>query len=75
MKNRKRPDDSEEARAMVAPSSNKRGKGRAALGRDIQAKLGQQLRVYYDRLIEPTPQRFIELLRELDKGGGKDSAE
>ena len=34
---------------------------------DIQAKIGQQLRSYYDTLIEPTPDRFAELLRQLEK--------
>ena len=54
----------------------KKGKGQAALGRDIQAKIGQQLRSYYDTLIEPTPDRFVDLLQKLEKSsGGKGSAE
>jgi hypothetical protein len=53
----------------------KRGKD-ASLGRDVQAKIGQQLRAYYDGLIEPTPDRFVELLRQLDKPtGSKESSE
>src|SRR5437762_2360442 len=28
----------------------------ASLGREVQAKIGQQLRAYYDGLIEPTPE-------------------
>ena len=48
----------------------------ASLGRDVQAKIGQQLRAYYDGLIEPTPDRFVELLRQLDKpAGNKESSE
>ena len=47
----------------------------AALNRQLQAKLGQQLRSYYERLIEPPPDRFVELLRRLDKSGSKDSSE
>ena len=39
----------------------------ASLGRDVQAKIGQQLRAYYDGLIEPTPDRFVDLLQKLDK--------
>ena len=55
--------------------ANRRGK-EASLGRDVQAKIGQQLRAYYDGLIEPTPDRFAELLRQLDKpSGGKVSSE
>lgn len=48
----------------------------ASLGRDVQAKIGQQLRAYYDGLIEPTPDRFVDLLQKLDKStSGKGSAE
>lgn len=48
----------------------------ASLGRDVQAKIGQQLRAYYDDLIEPTPDRFVDLLKQLDKPtGSKGSAE
>jgi hypothetical protein len=52
-------------------SATKRGKLAASLGPDIQSKIGKQLRAYYAGLIEPTPDRFVELLRELDKPGGK----
>ena len=46
----------------------------ASLGRDVQAKIGQQLRAYYDGLIEPTPERFADMLRQLEKPvGGKGS--
>jgi hypothetical protein len=57
--------------APAAPSATKRGKTSASLGPDIQAKIGKQLRAYYAGLIEPPPERFVELLRELDKPGGK----
>ena len=53
----------------------KKGKGSAALGRDIQAKIGQQLRSYYDTLIEPTPDRFADLLRQLEAPGKKEGVE
>jgi hypothetical protein len=46
----------------------RRARAEPSLGRDIQAKIGQQLRAYYDGLIEPTPERFADLLRQLDKG-------
>ncbi|HWF95275.1 MAG TPA: NepR family anti-sigma factor [Xanthobacteraceae bacterium] len=45
----------------------KRGKASASLGPEIQAKIGTQLRAYYAGLIEPPPDRFVELLRQLDK--------
>jgi hypothetical protein len=47
--------------------ATKRGKPSATLGPDIQSKIGKQLRAYYAGLIEPTPDRFVDLLRELDK--------
>jgi Anti-sigma factor NepR len=57
------------------PTATKRGKNPASLGPDIQAKIGKQLRAYYAGLIEPTPDRFVELLRQLDKPGGKEPVE
>ena len=62
--------------AMSAPpadsTATKRGKASAGLSPDIQAKIGMQLRAYYAGLIEPTPDRFVELLRQLDKPATKD---
>jgi len=48
-------------------TATKWGKTSATLGPEIQAKIGNQLRAYYDGLIEPPPDRFVELLRALDK--------
>ena len=54
-------------------TNQRRGKD-ASLGREVQVKIGQQLRAYYDGLIEPTPDRFVDLLQKLDKpSGGKGS--
>jgi hypothetical protein len=75
MKDRKPLDNEEKTRPMDTPPVVRRGKGNAALTRDIQAKIGQQLRAYYDGLLEPTPDRFSELLSALDKSGGKESSE
>ena len=70
MKERKSPESPESEESMdTHPTQTKKGKGQAALGRDIQAKIGQQLRSYYDTLIEPTPDRFADLLRQLEKPG------
>jgi hypothetical protein len=49
----------------------KRRKSSASLSREIQGKIGKQLRAYYGGLIEPTPDRFVELLRQLDKPDDK----
>ena len=60
--------------ALPADSSaTKPGKTSASLGPDIQARIGNQLRAYYAGLIEPPPDRFVELLRALDKPKSKDA--
>jgi hypothetical protein len=62
--------------APAGPTATRRGKTSASLGPDIQSKIGKQLRAYYAGLIEPTPDRFVDLLRQLDKPGeGKGSSE
>ena len=44
----------------------------ANLGRDIQAKLGQQLRAMYDDVVnQGVPNRFSDLLNRLDEHGDK----
>jgi hypothetical protein len=48
-------------------NATRRGKNSASLSPEIQAKIGKQLRAYYAGLIEPPPERFVELLRKLDK--------
>ena len=69
------PDRPEEEQTMEPRLSTKRPKGQPALGRDIQAKIGQQLRAYYDSLVEPPSDRFTELLKQLEKPGSKESSE
>ena len=78
MKERKSPEQAEmpeKPNSMDTKSTMRRARVEPSLGRDIQAKIGQQLRAYYDGLIEPTPERFAELLRQLDKSGDKDKPE
>jgi hypothetical protein len=44
----------------------------AKLGRDIQVKIGQQLRTMYDDVVKQgVPDRFIELLNQLDTSDHK----
>lgn len=55
------------------PSGDKAGGGHQALGKDIQAQIGQQLRAVYDDVLnQDVPDRFMKLLAELDAkmGGG-----
>jgi hypothetical protein len=47
-------------------------KGEAKLSRDIQIKIGQQLRAMYSDVVDQgVPDRFVELLRQLDTGDDK----
>ena len=43
-------------------------KPRGRLGRDVQSKIGQQLRAMYDDVVSAgVPDRFTELLKQLDE--------
>jgi hypothetical protein len=76
MKERKPDTDrTEEEQGMEPRLTIRKPKGHAALGRDVQAKIGQQLRAYYDSLVEPTPDRFSDLLQQLDKADRRESSE
>ena len=50
------------------PSMHSATPGKAAkLGRDVQSKIGQQLRAMYDDVLsQGVPDRFVELLSRLD---------
>jgi len=48
------------------PSAASRSQGR--LGRDVQSKIGNQLRAIYDDVVkEGVPDRFLDLLKRLDR--------
>jgi hypothetical protein len=56
--------------AMEATTS---GKSQARLGRDIQTKIGQQLRAMYDDVLnQGVPDRFSDLLNRLEQKDEKD---
>ena len=43
-------------------------KPRGRLGRDVQNKIGQQLRAMYDDVVsDGVPDRFVDMLRKLDE--------
>ena len=47
-------------------------KSGARLGREVQTKIGQQLRAMYDDVVKQgVPDRFNELLQQLDQGEQK----
>ena len=51
---------------MQTEINQRKPKGR--LGRDVQSKIGQQLRSMYDNVVsEGVPDRFSEMLRQLDQ--------
>jgi hypothetical protein len=56
-----------EKTADKAEPRMKSSSGSARLGRDVQNKIGQQLRSMYDDVVkEGVPDRFREMLRPLD---------
>jgi predicted NAD-dependent protein-ADP-ribosyltransferase YbiA (DUF1768 family) len=56
-----------EKTADKAESRMKSTQGSARLGRDVQGKIGQQLRAMYDDVVkEGVPDRFRDMLRQLD---------
>jgi hypothetical protein len=49
-------------------------KPRAGLGRDVQNKIGSQLRSMYDDVVnQGVPDRFADLLRQLDERDDKEA--
>lgn len=77
MRERKQTSPSEGA---VHVGSGSGGTG-PALNREIQTKIGQQLRAIYDDVVDQgVPDRFVDLLRNLDREtnrerGGEDPSE
>lgn len=59
---------------MEAAATRKKSTTKPAkLGRDVQARLGQQLRAMYDEVVnQGVPDRFEDLLNRLDNTGNKD---
>jgi hypothetical protein len=59
---------------MESGSSHAAPRTQGRLGRDVQAKIGNQLRAIYDDVVkEGVPDRFIDLLKRLDKPDEKGS--
>jgi hypothetical protein len=55
---------------MDTGSSPAPSRTQGRLGRDVQAKIGNQLRAIYDDVVkEGVPDRFVDLLKRLDKPG------
>lgn len=80
MSERKQPSEPDEGMSSV--TATPQVKSGPALNRDIQTRIGQQLRAVYDDIVDQgVPDRFVDLLRDLDREpfkvepGDKDPAE
>jgi hypothetical protein len=68
-----RPVGQEKPMETAATRNGKSTAKPGKLGRDVQARLGQQLRAMYDDVVsQGVPDRFTELLNRLDDNGNKD---
>jgi len=58
---------------METAETRKKDAKPGKLGRDVQARLGQQLRAMYDDVVnQGVPDRFADLLNRLEGTGNKD---
>ena len=66
-------EDDKPARPGSMQTEVNQRKSRGRLGRDVQSKIGQQLRAMYDDVVSAgVPDRFTEMLRQLDEQKEKD---
>ena len=66
-------DDEKPGRPGQMQTEVSQRKPRGRLGRDVQGKIGQQLRAMYDTVVsEGVPDRFNEMLRQLDERKDQD---
>ena len=71
--NERKPVGQENPMEAAATRNKKTTAKPAKLGRDVQARLGQQLRAMYDEVLnQGVPDRFSDLLNRLDNNGSKD---
>ena len=71
--NERKPVGQQDPMEATAARSKKVNAKPAKLGRDVQARLGQQLRAMYDDVVsQGVPDRFNDLINRLDGSGKKD---
>jgi hypothetical protein len=71
--NERKPVGQQKPMETVATRNGKTNAKPAKLGREVQARLGQQLRAMYDDVVnQGVPDRFAELLNRLEPDGNKD---
>lgn len=71
--NERKPVGQQKPMETAATRSKRPNAKPAKLGRDVQARLGQQLRAMYDEVVnQGVPDRFSELINRLNGDGKKD---
>ena len=71
--NERKPLEQKKPMETAATRDKKEHTKPAKLGREVQARLGQQLRAMYDDVVnQGVPDRFTELLDRLNGNGNKD---
>jgi hypothetical protein len=71
--NERKPVGQQNPMETAAARSKKSNAKPAKLGRDVQARLGQQLRAMYDDVVnQGVPDRFNEILNRLEGDAKKD---
>jgi len=74
MMNERKPAGQQLEMEPTATRQNKNGTKPVRLTRDVQARLGQQLRAMYDDVVKQgVPDRFVELLNQLEGATSKES--
>ena len=72
--NERKPSGPDKPMETTSTHAKKPGAQSAKLNREVQSRLGQQLRAVYDEVVsEGVPDRFTELLNRLDSKESKDT--
>ena len=73
MNDERKPVGQQKPMETAATRDKKDSAKHGKLGREVQARLGQQLRAMYDDVVsQGVPDRFAELLNRLEDNGNKD---
>jgi Anti-sigma factor NepR len=73
MNDERKPVGQQKPMDTAASRKDKDGAKQGKLGREVQARLGQQLRAMYDDVVnQGVPDRFADLLNRLEGIGNKD---
>jgi Anti-sigma factor NepR len=73
MNDERKPVGQQKPMETAATRNQKDGAKPGKLGREVQARLGQQLRAMYDDVVsQGVPDRFADLLNRLEGNGNKD---